>query len=297
MIKGRETFKIFESNIRLKMVAGLSKSNLTYNQLRELCNCSDGNIATHTKKLVSAGFIDVKKEFVNNKPKTTYNLTEYGQKEFKEYIKFLKKLLKKQRNKMRKIMFTFLLTLSMIMLINIVPTKAFDNETELDLLIRRIDHINEIYNSNYYILSEEEFINSEITDTFKSYDDYVKHLLNYDLNELENELIVNITVDSETINVNIETYFRSTSGSRTLSFYNGNNKMILKYKYSGSKFDTSYKPGVTVTKVNTKNFFEMSSHTGSFKNSNKTYSIIAKGRVITPSGVVSNKSFTVNFNL
>ena len=198
---------------------------------------------------------------------------------------------------MRKIMFTFLLTLSMIMLINIVPTKAFDNETELDLLIRRIDHINEIYNSNYYILSEEEFINSEITDTFKSYDDYVKHLLNYDLNELENELIVNITVDSETINVNIETYFRSTSGSRTLSFYNGNNKMILKYKYSGSKFDTSYKPGVTVTTVNTKNFFEMSSHTGSFKNSNKTYSIIAKGRVITPSGVVSNKSFTVNFNL
>ena len=198
---------------------------------------------------------------------------------------------------MRKIMFTFLLTLSMIMLINIVPTKAFDNETELDLLIRRIDHINEIYNSNYYILSEEEFINSEITDTFKSYDDYVKHLLNYDLNELENELIVNITVDSETINVNIETYFRSTSGSRTLSFYNGNNKMILKYKYSGSKFDTSCKPGVTVTKVNTKNFFEMSSHTGSFKNSNKTYSIIAKGRVITPSGVVSNKSFTVNFNL
>ena len=198
---------------------------------------------------------------------------------------------------MRKIMFTFLLTLSMIMLINIVPTKAFDNETELDLLIRRIDHINEIYNSNYYILSEEEFINSEITDTLKSYDDYVKHLLNYDLNELENELIVNITVDSETINVNIETYFRSTSGSRTLSFYNGNNKMILKYKYSGSKLDTSYKPGVTVTKVNTKNFFEMSSHTGSFKNSNKTYSIIAKGRVITPSGVVSNKSFTVNFNL
>ena len=35
----------------------------------------------------------VKKEFVNNKPKTTYNLTEYGQKEFKEYIKFLKKII------------------------------------------------------------------------------------------------------------------------------------------------------------------------------------------------------------
>ena len=81
MIKGRETFKIFESNIRLKMVAGLSKSNLTYNQLRELCNCSDGNIATHTKKLVSAGFIDVKKELSTINQKQHYNLTEYGQKE------------------------------------------------------------------------------------------------------------------------------------------------------------------------------------------------------------------------
>lgn len=61
MIKGRETFKIFESNIRLKMVAGLSKSNLTYNQLRELCNCSDGNIATHTKKTSFCWFYRCKK--------------------------------------------------------------------------------------------------------------------------------------------------------------------------------------------------------------------------------------------
>ena len=40
----------------------------------------------------------------------------------------------------------------------------------------------------------------------------------------------------------------------------------------------------------------MSSHTGSFKNSNKTYSIIAKGRVITPSELYQT-NLTVNFNL
>ena len=32
MIKGRETFKIFESNIRLKMVAGLS-NNLQFDRI------------------------------------------------------------------------------------------------------------------------------------------------------------------------------------------------------------------------------------------------------------------------
>jgi hypothetical protein len=54
--------------------------------------------------------------------------------------------------------------------------------------------------------------------------------------------------------------------------------MALKYKYSGSSFDTSYKPIASVSKTNSKNFFEMSSYSGSFKNSNKTYSVVANGR-------------------
>ena len=80
-------------------------------------------------------------------------------------------------------------------------------------------------------------------------------------------------------------------------FFNGNNKMTLKYKYSGSKFDTSYKPIVTVSRVSSIMFFEMSSYSGQFLNSNKTYRVIAKGRVITTTGIANNKSYTVNFNL
>lgn len=41
----------------------------------------------------------------------------------------------------------------------------------------------------------------------------------------------------------------------------------------------------------------MSSYYGQFLNSNKTYRVIAKGRVITTTGIANNKSYTVNFNL
>ena len=47
--------------------------------------------------------------------------------------------------------------------------------------------------------------------------------------------------------------------------------MTLRYKYSGSKFDTSYKPTVTVTKIANIDYFQMSSYSGKFTNLNKSY--------------------------
>jgi len=41
----------------------------------------------------------------------------------------------------------------------------------------------------------------------------------------------------------------------------------------------------------------MSSYTGVFKNSNTTYSVSASGKIYSRYGVVSNKTFVVNFNL
>lgn len=84
--------KVFESIIRLQMLSSLSVSDLTYNDLKEICNCSDGNMATHTKKLLSEEFILVKKEFIKNKPQTTYILTPKGRKEFLDYVELLNNL-------------------------------------------------------------------------------------------------------------------------------------------------------------------------------------------------------------
>ena len=86
--------KIFESRIRIQMIAGLSISDLTYKQLKEICQCTDGNMTTHTKKLLEENFITIKKEFVNNKPQTTYHLTDLGGNAFLEYVDILNELAK-----------------------------------------------------------------------------------------------------------------------------------------------------------------------------------------------------------
>lgn len=88
--------KVFESHIRLQMIASLFEVSLTYSQLKEICNCSDGNMGTHTKKLIKEGFIIAEKKFVNNKPMTTYILTEKGKASFIKYVKMLNKLIGKE---------------------------------------------------------------------------------------------------------------------------------------------------------------------------------------------------------
>ena len=87
-----DTSKVFESHIRLQMIASLSISDLTYKQMKEILGCTDGNMTTHTKKLIQEGFMVVKKEFVNNRPQTTYHLTDEGRKQFEDYVQLLNNL-------------------------------------------------------------------------------------------------------------------------------------------------------------------------------------------------------------
>ena len=86
------TSKVFESHIRIQMIASLSIEDLTYKQMKEILGCTDGNMTTHTKKLIQEGFMEVRKEFVNNRPQTTYHLTDVGRTQFEEYVALLNRL-------------------------------------------------------------------------------------------------------------------------------------------------------------------------------------------------------------
>ena len=160
-----------------------------------------------------------------------------------------------------------------------------------------IEKVNEDYNQNFRIMNEEEYYASSYCDFLgKDYEHYILNILQTDLDEFENQLIDAVILENE-INVTVELNARSVSGSKTVYFNSSRNTMTLKYKYSGSTYDTSYTPTATVAKVSSTSWFEMSSYTGSFKNSNTTYTVVAKGNCYTTTGVTSNQSFTVNFNL
>ncbi len=71
------------------MLASLSTSPLTYNQLKKVCQVQDGVMTFHTTKLQEAKFIEIAKSFVNNKPQTMYSITELGRQEFLNFVAIL----------------------------------------------------------------------------------------------------------------------------------------------------------------------------------------------------------------
>lgn len=81
--------KVFESNVRLQIIASLYKGDLSYKQLKEICNCTDGNMATHLNKLIQNDFILKHKTIYNDKPLTTYHLSDFGRNEFQNYVALL----------------------------------------------------------------------------------------------------------------------------------------------------------------------------------------------------------------
>ena len=52
-----------------------------------------GNISSHIAKLENAGYIEVKKEFFEKKPRTTLKLTFEGRKAFEQYRKNITRML------------------------------------------------------------------------------------------------------------------------------------------------------------------------------------------------------------
>lgn len=55
---------------------------------------TDGNLASHLKKLKQEEYVQEKKEFRNNKPHTTYQATQAGRKAFVDHLDALEQLIR-----------------------------------------------------------------------------------------------------------------------------------------------------------------------------------------------------------
>jgi len=87
---------VIHSRIRLAVMSLLiSLEEAEFNFLKEKINATDGNLSVHLKKLEDAGYISVKKEFINRKPRTMYTLTKKGRKAFEDYLEQLEKMIRK----------------------------------------------------------------------------------------------------------------------------------------------------------------------------------------------------------
>jgi DNA-binding MarR family transcriptional regulator len=86
--------QIVHQPVRTRLLAHLvSIHSCSYTSLRDKVNISDGNMTTHIKVLLSNDYITMEKEFVDNKPKTTYMITKKGRQAFNNYIRALKSII------------------------------------------------------------------------------------------------------------------------------------------------------------------------------------------------------------
>ncbi|HPC72806.1 MAG TPA: transcriptional regulator [Treponema sp.] len=86
--------EMLSSRIRLAvlaLLAGCEEAEFTY--IRDMVGASDGNLASHLRKLEDADYVTLDKRFLGRKPATFYRITTAGQSALLDYSRHLAELL------------------------------------------------------------------------------------------------------------------------------------------------------------------------------------------------------------
>ena len=73
--------------------------SLTFNELKEMLDATDGNLSVHARKLEEAGYVDCKKSFEGRVPKTEYNITPRGRQALGRYLDHMESLIQAVRDR------------------------------------------------------------------------------------------------------------------------------------------------------------------------------------------------------
>jgi DNA-binding MarR family transcriptional regulator len=86
--------RVMHEKARLGILTSLvtHSEGLLFNDLKELCSLTDGNLNRHLKTLQEAGMVEVSKKFKDNYPQTLCRITPRGKKRFVEYLDVLEEV-------------------------------------------------------------------------------------------------------------------------------------------------------------------------------------------------------------
>lgn len=97
---GRHAYEGLDRAIHEKARLGIMtcllthKEGLSFNDIKDLCALTDGNLSRHLKVLEDEKLVEVEKGYEGKKPKTLCRLTAMGRKRFLEYLEELEKVVK-----------------------------------------------------------------------------------------------------------------------------------------------------------------------------------------------------------
>lgn len=90
--------RVIHEKGRLSIMSMLAASpELSFTELRETLQMTDGNLTTHIRTLQEAGYVAVAKSYRNNRRLTTVSMTSGGRKAFAAYLALLERIVKEAR--------------------------------------------------------------------------------------------------------------------------------------------------------------------------------------------------------
>lgn len=83
--------RLIHEKARLGIVSSLAThpDGLLFNDLKDLCALTDGNLSRHLQILYENGLVEIWKGFRDHRPQTLCRLTAEGQRRFLEYVAVL----------------------------------------------------------------------------------------------------------------------------------------------------------------------------------------------------------------
>ena len=87
--------RVIHEKGRLAIMSMLAAApELSFTELRETLEMTDGNLTTHIRTLQESGYVSVAKSYRNNRRLTTVSMTAAGRAAFADYLALLERIIK-----------------------------------------------------------------------------------------------------------------------------------------------------------------------------------------------------------
>jgi DNA-binding MarR family transcriptional regulator len=92
--------RVIHERGRLAIMSMLAASaELSFTQLRDTLEMTDGNLTTHMRTLQEAGYVSITKSYRNRRPLTTVSLTAAGRQAFANYVGLLEQIVQQTKRR------------------------------------------------------------------------------------------------------------------------------------------------------------------------------------------------------
>ena len=90
--------RVIHERGRLAIMSMLAASPaLSFTELRDMLEMTDGNLTTHMRTLQEAGYVSIAKSYRNRRPLTTVSLTAAGRQAFANYVALLEQIIQQTK--------------------------------------------------------------------------------------------------------------------------------------------------------------------------------------------------------